>query len=131
MSKIKEHYLNNLTPEEIEERMMGDISAFEYVELMDRYKDVNEELPDPTDSEIETIERMVEDYYASKEFREYVENYQNEHNQFELDEINDSVKLKYTDNDILYVLDGLAGPTLKGMLMAKLNDVWNTKNGVI
>jgi hypothetical protein len=28
------------------------------------------------------------------------------------------------------VLDGLAGPVLTSMIMGKLNDVWNTKNGV-
>ncbi len=37
----------------------------------------------------------------------------------------------YTDNDILDVLDGIAGPTLKSMIMSRLNDVWNTKNGVV
>jgi primosomal protein N' (replication factor Y) len=62
---------------------------------------------------------MVKDYYNSKEFREYVENYNltdeqidaalAEHNAhedgFDIDAINESVKLKYTDNDILDVLD--------------------------
>ena len=92
---------------------------------------------------------MVQDYYNSKEFREYVENYTpldelseeqidealTEHNAhedgFDIDAINESVKLKYTDNDILDVLDGIAGPTLKSMIMSRLNDVWNTKNGVV
>jgi hypothetical protein len=55
--------------------------------------------------------------------REYFE-------QSEIEDINDSIKLKYTDSDILYVLDGIAGPVLKGMIMSKLNDVWNAKNGV-
>ena len=49
----------------------------------------------------------------------------------DIDAINEGVKLKYTDNDILDVLDGIAGPTLKSMIMSRLNDVWNTKNGVV
>jgi hypothetical protein len=32
MGKLKEHYLNNLTPEEMEERY--GVSAFEYVALI-------------------------------------------------------------------------------------------------
>jgi hypothetical protein len=50
--------------------------------------------------------------------------------QFKIDEINDSLILKYTDNDILYMLDGIAGPTLKNMIIHKLNDIWNTKRGL-
>ena len=119
MGKLKEKLLNNLTEQEMEDQF--GISAFEYVELIAKYKD--EQINQPTEDEVEDIERMVQDYYQSKEFAEYVE-------QMELEELNDSMTLKYTDNDILYVLDGIAGPTLKGMLMAKLNDVWNTKNGV-
>jgi hypothetical protein len=148
MGKLKEKLLNNLTPEEMDEQF--ELSAFEYVELVERYKDRKEDEYVPTDEELEKLEQMVQDYYNSKEFREYVENYTPtdeyvnsltdeqidgafaEHNadEDELDSINDSVKLKYTDSDILYVLDGIAGPTLKGMIMAKLNDVWNNKNGV-
>jgi hypothetical protein len=40
------------------------------------------------------------------------------------------MKLKYTDNDILYVLDGIAGPLLTDIILSKLRDVWNTKNGI-
>jgi uncharacterized protein (UPF0335 family) len=121
------------------------ISAFEYVELVERYK---EDEYIPSADELEKLEQMVKDYYNSKEFREYVENYTPldglseeqidevfaEHNAheagFDIDAINESVKLKYTDNDILDVLDGIAGPTLKSMIMSRLNDVWNIKNGV-
>jgi hypothetical protein len=123
-----------------------ELSAFEYVELVERYKiPQKEDEYVPTDDELETLEQMVKDYYNSKEFREYVENYTPtdeqidaalaEHNAhedgFDIDTINESVKLKYTDNDILDVLDGIAGPTLKSMIMSRLNDVWNTKNGVV
>ena len=143
MGKLKEKLLNNLTPEEMDEQF--ELSAFEYVELMSKYKNKNEEQYIPTEDEIQSIERMVQDYYNSKEFREYVENYNPtdeqidaalaEHNAhedgFDIDAINEGVKLKYTDNDILDVLDGIAGPTLKSMIMSRLNDVWNTKNGVV
>jgi len=132
MGKLKEHYLNNLTPEEMEERY--GVSAFEYVELMEKYKklfdDNGEPLNyeyEPTQAEIDEMEALVKDYYESDEFKEYAASIAQE----EIDAINDSVQLKYTDSDILYVLDGIAGPVLKGMIMSKLNDIWNTKNGIV
>ena len=143
MGKLKEKLMNNLSESEMDEQY--GISAFEYVELVERYK---EDEYIPSADELEKLEQMVKDYYNSKEFREYVENYTPldglseeqidevfaEHNAhedgFDIDTINESVKLKYTDNDILDVLDGIAGPTLKSMIMSRLNDVWNIKNGV-
>ena len=142
MGKLKEKLLNNLSENEMDDQF--ELSAFEYVELVERYKNKEDEYV-PTADELEKLEQMVKDYYNSKEFREYVENYNltdeqidkalAEHNAhedgFDIDAINESVKLKYTDNDILDVLDGIAGPTLKSMIMSRLNDVWNTKNGVV
>jgi hypothetical protein len=142
MGKLKEKLLNNLSENEMDDQF--ELSAFEYVELVERYKNKEDEYV-PTADELEKLEQMVQDYYNSKEFREYVENYNPtdeqidaalaEHNAhedgFDIDSINESVKLKYTDNDILDVLDGIAGPTLKSMIMSRLNDVWNTKNGVV
>jgi len=75
MGKLKEKLLNNLTPEEMDEQF--ELSAFEYVELVERYKDKKEDEYVPTDEELEKLEQMVQDYYNSKEFREYVENYTN------------------------------------------------------
>ena len=135
MGKLKEKYLNNLSDDEMED-IFG-ISAFEYVELMAKYKD--DESYVPTAEEVEDIEKMVEDYYKSKEFSEYVDSLDidsvlaqhNAHEEgFDIEALNDSMTLKYTDNDILYVLDGIAGPTLKSMIMDKLNDIWNTKRGL-
>ena len=89
----------------------------------------------PTDVEGEVIEILVEEYYQSKEFQEYLDTINldevlAEHNQSELDELNDSMTLKYTDNDILYVLGQVGldehGPDIFG----KLNDIWNTKRGL-
>ncbi len=146
MGKLKEKLLNNLTPEEMDEQY--ELSAFEYVELMSKYK--NEEEYIPTEDEISDMEKMIKEYYNSKEFREYVENYTPtdeyinsltdeqideafaEHNldEDELERINDSIQLKYTDSDILYVLDGIVDPQKIDVIKDKLNEVWNTKRGL-
>jgi hypothetical protein len=148
MGKLKEKLLNNLTPEEMDEQF--ELSAFEYVELVERYKDKKEDEYVPTEEELEKLEQMVQDYYNSKEFREYVENYTPtdeyvnsltdeqideaiaEHNldEDELERINDSIQLKYTDSDILYVLDGIVDPQKIDVIKDKLNEVWNTKRGL-
>jgi hypothetical protein len=148
MGKLKEKLLNNLTPEEMDEQY--ELSAFEYVELMSKYKNKNEEEYIPTQDEISDMEKMVKEYYNSKEFREYVENYMStdeyvngltdeqidgaiaEHNldEDELERINDSIQLKYTDSDILYVLDGIVDPQKIDVIKDKLNEVWNTKRGL-
>jgi hypothetical protein len=131
MGKLKEKYLNNLSEDEMED-IFG-ISAFEYTELMTKSKD--DESYVPTEGEVEDIEKLVDDYYKSKEFQEYLDTINldevlAEHNQSELDELNDSMTLKYTDNDILYVLGQVGldghGPDILG----KLNDIWNTKRGL-
>jgi DNA-directed RNA polymerase specialized sigma subunit len=122
MGKLKEKLLNNLTPEEMDERF--EISAFEYVEYMEKYKNWKQlSLFDDNGDVIP--EDVLEQILREKEIEE-----QQFYEQSAIDEINDSLKLKYTDNDILYVLDGLAGPVLTGMILDKLRDVWNTKNGV-
>jgi hypothetical protein len=140
MGKLKEKYLNNLSEDEMED-IFG-ISAFEYVELMAKYKDDENYIP--TDAEVEDIEKLLEDYYKSKEFQEQADGWDEEiekrywdeqvndpfATQSELDELNDSMTLKYTDNDILYVLGQVGldghGPDILG----KLNDIWNTKRGL-
>jgi hypothetical protein len=170
MGRLKEKLLNNLNENYMDD--MFDLSAFEYVELVERYKNREDEYI-PTADELEKLEQMVKDYYNSKEFREYVENYTPtdeyvnslseqqidealaEHNsnedvdwndeleqQFwkeqppypfatdeELEALNQSITLKYTDNDILDVLDGMVDPQKMDIILGKLNDVWNTKNG--
>jgi hypothetical protein len=150
MGKLKEKLLNNLTPEEMDDQF--ELSAFEYVELLSKYKDKKEDEYIPTDAEMEKLEQMVKDYYNSKEFREYVENYEPTDEDewteemekryweeqppypfatdIELEAINESNKVKYTDNDILYVLDGLVESAKMDIIKDKLNEVWNNKNGV-
>jgi hypothetical protein len=145
MGRLKERLLNNLNENYMDD--MFDLSAFEYVELVERYKET--ETKDeyvPTDEEMQKLEQMVQDYYNSKEFREYVENYNPidglseeqidaaflEHNldEDELERINDSVQLKYTDGDILDVLDDMIDPQKMDIILARLNDIWNTKRGL-
>lgn len=135
MGKLKEKYLNNLSDAEMED-IFG-ISAFEYVELMEKYKD--DEKYVPTAEEVEDIEKMVDDYYKSKEFSEYLNNLDvdsvlaqhNAHEEgFDIEALNDSMTLKYTDNDILYVLDGMVDPQKMDIILGKLRDIWNTKRGL-
>ena len=111
MGKLKEKLLNNLSEAQMED-IFG-ISSFEYVELMAKYKD--DESYVPTEAEVEDIEKMVEDYYQSKEFQEYVNNdiesvlsYEEWHRnrdamaeQFSIDEINDSLQVKFTEAEVL------------------------------
>jgi hypothetical protein len=149
MGKLKEKLLNNLTPEEMDDQF--ELSAFEYVELMSNYKNKNEEDYIPTDEELVNIDAMVEEYYKSKEFRDYVENYTPtndyvdtltdeqideafaEHNadEDELDRINDSLKLKFTEDDVVEAVKALKNEDwfIKG-IRKELNGIWNRKNGV-
>ena len=152
MGKLKEKLLNNLTPEEMDEQF--ELSAFEYVELVERYKDRKEDEYVPTDDELEKLEQMVKDYYNSKEFREYVENYEpiNEDGwteemekryweeqppypfatQNELDEINDSLKVKFTEDEVIEAVRAIKNENwfING-IRRELDVIWNRKNGVI
>ena len=147
MGKLKEKLLNNLTPEEMDDQF--ELSAFEYVELVERYKDRKEDEYVPTDDELETLEQMVKDYYNSKEFREYVENYNptdeyvnsltddqideaiTEHNQNELDEINDSLKVKFTEDEVIEAVRAIKNEDwFVNGIRRELNEIWNRKNGV-
>ena len=117
MGKLKEKLLNNLTPEEQEE-MFG-ISAFEYVEYMENYKYLYDDNGDPIPEDV------FEQIQKERETQE-----QEYYQQSEIDDINDSVKPKYTDNDILHVLESyVADPQKIDVIMGELNDIWNTKNG--
>jgi len=152
MGKLKEELLNNLTPEEMDERF--ELSAFEYVELVERYKiPQKEDEYVPTDDELEKLEQMVKDYYNSKEFREYVENYNPtdeyvnsltdeqideafaEHNAnedgFDIDEINDSLKVKFTEDEVIQAVRSIKNEDwFVNGIRRELNGIWNRKNGV-
>ena len=135
MGKLKEKLLNNLSEEQMED-IFG-ISAFEYVELMTKYKD-DESYP-ITEAEVEDIERMVEDYYASKEFQEYLDTINldevlAEHNAheegFDIDEINDSLQVKFTEDEVIEAVRALKNEDwfING-IRKELNKIWNRKNG--
>ena len=119
MSKIKEKLLNNLSEEQMED-IFG-ISEFEYTELMAKYGEDENYIP--TTNEIEDIENLLEDYYKSKEFSEFVE-------EIDIKAINDSLELKYTDNDILYILDlfDIQHP-MRTLVLNRLNMIWNSRKG--
>ena len=152
MGKLKEKLLNNLTPEEMDDQF--ELSAFEYVELVERYK-IPQKKDEyvPTDDELETLEQMVKDYYNSKEFREYVENYNPtdeyvnsltdeqideafaEHNAnedgFDIDEINDSLKVKFTEDEVIQAVRSIKNEDwFVNGIRRELNGIWNRKNGV-
>jgi hypothetical protein len=82
---------------------------------MANYKEQTEQLPDDVAEELYQEQSRLEQEYFEQSM---------------IDDINASMQLKYTDNDILYVLDGLVDPQKIDLIMGKLNDVWNIKNGV-
>ena len=135
MGKLKEKLLNNLSEEQMED-IFG-ISAFEYVELMTKYKD-DENYP-ITEAEVEDIERMVEDYYASKEFADYLETIDidkalAEHNAYEegfyIYEINDSLKVKFTEDEVIEAVRAVKNEDwFINRIRKELNTIWNRKNG--
>lgn len=135
MGKLKETLLNNLTPEEMDERF--EISAFEYVEYMEKYKnwkqlslfdDNGDVMPEeyiPTDEEIAQMSEMVKEYYESDEYKK------------EMDEINELMALKYSNADIISALDSVL-PTnqanskaIRDAIMFELNQSHNLKMGYL
>ena len=140
MGKLKEKLLNNLDEQQMED-IFG-ISAFEYVELMSKYKDDENYIP--TEAEVEDIEKMVEDYYASKEFQEYVNNdielvlsYEEWHRnrdamaeQFSIDEINDSLARTFTEDELIEAVRKWKNEEwFITQIKRELNKIWNRKNG--
>ena len=140
MGKLKEKLLNNLSEAQMED-IFG-ISSFEYVELMAKYKDDENYIP--TEAEVEDIEKMVEDYYASKEFQEYVNNdielvlsYEEWHrnrdamaDEFKIDEINDSLARNFTEDEIIEAVRKWKNEDwFIGRIKDELNKIWNRKRG--
>ena len=141
MGKLKEKLLNNLSEEQMED-IFG-ISSFEYVELMAKYKDDENYIP--TEAEVEDIEKLVDEYYQSKEFKEYVDSdvelvlsYEEWHRnrdtmaeQFSIDEINDSLQVKFTEAEVLDAVRKWKNEDwFIGRIKDELNRTWNNKNGV-
>ena len=158
MGKLKEKLLNNLDEQQMEDIFC--ISAFEYVELMSKYKD--DESYIPTEAEVEDIEKMVDEYYQSKEFNEYLDtinldevfaehntdeeaidnesvlSYEQYHRnrdtmaeQFSIDEINDSLRLKFTEDEVIEAIKLVKNEEwFITRIRKELNGIWNRKNGV-
>ena len=119
MGKLKEKLLNNLSEEEMNEKVFGDISAFEYVEYMEKYKS-QEESPEPTEEEIAEMEAMIKEYYESDEYQK------------EIQEINEMISLKYSDSDVLNALQSVIGDTeVVSKVMNELNQIHNFKMGYL
>jgi hypothetical protein len=140
MGKLKEKLLNNLSEEQMED-IFG-ISAFEYVELMSKYKD--DESYVPTEAEVEDIEKLVEEYYQSKEFQDYVDSdvelvlsYEEWHrnrdamaDEFKIDEINDSLARNFTEDEIIEAVQKWKNEDwFIGRIKDELNKIWNRKRG--
>jgi hypothetical protein len=140
MGKLKEKLLNNLSEDQMED-IFG-ISSFEYVELMSKYKD--DESYVPTEGEVEDIEKLVEEYYQSKEFKEYVDSdvelvlsYEEWHrnrdamaDEFKIDEINDSLARNFTEDEIIEAVQKWKNEDwFIGRIKDELNKIWNRKRG--
>jgi hypothetical protein len=140
MGKLKEKLLNNLSEAQMED-IFG-ISAFEYVELMSKYKD--DESYVPTEAEVEDIEKLVEEYYQSKEFQDYLDtdiesvlSYEEWHRnrdimaeQFKIDEINDSLARNFTEDEIIEACRKWKNEDwFIGRIKDELNKIWNRKRG--
>ena len=140
MGKLKEKLLNNLSEDQMED-IFG-ISSFEYVELMAKYKDDENYIP--TEAEVEDIEKLVEDYYQSKEFQDYVDSdvelvlsYEEWHRnrdvmaeQFKIDEINDSLARNFTEDEIIEAVQKWKNEDwFIGRIKDELNKIWNRKRG--
>jgi hypothetical protein len=154
MGKLKEKLLNNLTPEE--ENEMFELSAFEYVEYMENYKHLYDDNGDPIPEDV--LEQMAkEKELTEKEFMEFMGEFNHEdyiknvHTTYEtgaefrggirvdsnwgdedeIERINDSLKLKYTDDDVISAIKALNNEKwLIDGVMGILNDTWNRKNGI-
>jgi hypothetical protein len=75
MGKLKEKLLNNLTPEEMDERF--EISAFEYVEYMEKYKHLYDDNGNPIPEDV--LEQLaIEREKLEKEFNEYLPEFNHE-----------------------------------------------------
>lgn len=126
MGKIKETLLNNLSPEEMHEKMLGELSAFEYVEYVEKYKNKNWKQLSLFDDNGDPISDEVLDSMYSERNRLEQEYWEQEY----IKELNESMRLKYSDNDIMDALDSIGiSIETKSLIQSKLDDVWASKNG--
>jgi len=140
MGKLKEHYLNNLTQEEMEERY--GISAFEYVELMENYKNLFDDNGDPIPNEVvEQIgierEQLETEYFKDGFDNKTILSYEEWHlnrdamaEQFNIDEINDILARTFTEDEIIEAIRKWKNENwFIDRIKAELNNIWNRKRG--
>lgn len=126
MGKLKEKLLNNLSSEEMHEKMIGELSAFEYVEYMEKYKNKNWNQLSLFDDNGDPISDDVLDIMFEDRKRLEQEYWEQEY----LKELNESIRLKYSDNDVMDALDSIGiSIETKSLIQSKLDDIWATKNG--
>jgi hypothetical protein len=122
MGKLKEKLLNNLTEDELDD-MFG-VSSFDYVEYMEKYKKW-QQLSLFDDNGDLISDDVLEQMYNERETAE-LEYYE----QSELDEINDSIKLKYSDSDVIQAIKSVKDEQwFINRIMKELNGIWADKNG--
>jgi hypothetical protein len=109
---------------------------------MTKYKDDENYIP--TEAEVEDIEKLVEEYYQSKEFQDYIESdvelvlsYEEWHrnrdamaDEFKIDEINDSLARNFTEDEIIEAVQKWKNEDwFIGRIKDELNKIWNRKRG--
>lgn len=142
MGKLKEKLINNLTEEQWEE-MVGEISAFEYVEYMSKQKSNwvqlslfdNEQIPNEVLEQMSKEQSKLEQEFFEDGWTEEMErrywaeqpiSYQNE-----IDEINNDIKIKYSDSDVLLAISKINNEQwIKDGVMNVLNDIYRQRNGL-
>ena len=154
MGKLKEKLLNNLTPEE--ENEMFELSAFEYAEYMENYKHLYDDNGDPIPEDV--LEQMAnEKELLEKQFMESMGEFNHEDyikdvpktyetgaefkggirvesewadEQSKIDEINDSIQLKYSDSDVIEAIKSVKNESwfIKRVLK-ELRVIHNNRNG--
>jgi len=126
MGKLKEKLLNNLTPEEMDERF--GISAFEYVEYMKDYKNLFDDNGDPIPEDV-LDQLQKEREKLETDFIQSLLDLENRH-AISIDErtgwhINESLQIRYCLGDIESALDSAGiNSELKEKVLNKLNELW-------
>ena len=88
---------------------------YKHYKQLSLFDDNGDPMPD------EVLEQMLKERKADEQ--EYFEQ-----QQFEM--LNESNKLKYTDNDVLNAITKVTGDKhLIDRILKEFNDIWNTKNG--
>jgi hypothetical protein len=161
MGKLKEKLLNNLTDEEMDDIFgISSFEYVEYMEKyknkwqqLSLFDDNGDEIPNDVLEQMATEREQLEKQFIESigEFNheDYIKNVHTTYEtgaefkggiridsdwgdeQSEIDEINDSIKLKYSDSDVISAIKSVKDEQwFINRVMKELNGIWNTKNGV-